>query len=85
MPKAVKVLPRPTSSAATTRPTTSARGYGYAHQRQRARLLKVYPVCQRCNDQWSSHLHHRDRNPFNRADANAEMLCERCHQAEHTS
>ena len=86
MPRAPKPLPRPTTAAAAAdrrRGTTTERGYGHDHRVQRARLLALHPLCQRCRSEWSCHLHHRDRNPFNRADSNCEMLCERCHQAEH--
>jgi len=84
MPTAPKLPPiRPTATRPATRPSTTARGYGVAHQRQRARLIALYPVCQRCASAWSEHLHHRDHNPHNRADSNALMLCAACHQREH--
>lgn len=86
MPHAPKVLPKPKRSPATSprrRGTTTERGYGWEHQQQRDRLLKERPVCERCRDAFSAVLHHRDRNPFNRSDANAEMLCEPCHKREH--
>lgn len=65
------------------RKTTTERGYGAEHQRQRRHLLAKEPLCQRCQDDWAKHLHHRDRNPFNRHPSNVELLCERCHDAEH--
>ena len=84
MPNAPKILPlRPNRAGRPARGSTTARGYGTEHQRQRAMLLKARPVCERCGDGWSHHLHHIDRNPFNRHESNIEMLCERCHQAEH--
>ncbi len=84
MPNAPKILPlKPNRAGRPARGSTTARGYGHVHRIQRARLLELFPICQRCSDGWSAHLHHIDRNPFNRADKNAEMLCERCHQAEH--
>lgn len=84
MPNAPGLPPRP-RPAASTRPraSTTERGYGYAHQKQRARLIELYPVCQRCGNDWSRHLHHRDRNPFNRSPDNVEMICEACHEREH--
>ncbi|MBN9522610.1 hypothetical protein J0H58_29495 [bacterium] len=84
MPNAPRILPlQPNRAGRPVRASTAARGYGSAHRRQRERLLKAHPLCQRCGQNWSTHLHHRDRNPFNRDDANAEMLCEPCHQQEH--
>lgn len=84
MPSAPKLPPiAPPRSSPRPALTTTERGYGHAHQRQRERLLKLHPLCQRCGADWSKHLHHRDRNPHNRRSANIEMLCERCHQAEH--
>jgi 5-methylcytosine-specific restriction endonuclease McrA len=83
MPDAPKLPPRPVAAIAAPRASTAARGYGHAHRKQRARLLRQQPLCQRCEDAWAVHLHHKDRNPFNRAASNVEMLCERCHQAEH--
>lgn len=81
MPHAPKRLPRP--APIRPRGKTTSRGYGHAHQVQRERLLAERPLCERCGEDWSVHLHHRDRNTFNRDDANAEMLCEACHQREH--
>lgn len=82
MPAGLKIVPlRP--ARVRRRGTTAERGYGSAHQRQRAGLLKDHPVCQRCGADWSRHLHHRDRDTFNRSAENAEALCEPCHQAEH--
>lgn len=84
MPTAPGLPPRPaTPSPRPTRGTTTERGYGHEHQKQRARLLKLFPICQRCESDWSYHLHHLDRDPFNRHDSNAEMICEPCHRAEH--
>ena len=82
MPNAPRNLPRPPVTS-PRRGSTTARGYGWAHQKQRARLIKERPVCERCRDGWSKELHHRDRNPFNRDDSNAEMICEACHLKEH--
>lgn len=83
MPDAPRIVPiRPTNTPAP-RGTTSERGYGYAHRQQRARLIKRHPLCQRCGNDWSRHLHHIDRNPHNRADSNVELLCVACHDKEH--
>jgi len=65
------------------RGSTTERGYGHDHQKQRARILRARPICERCGAAWSRHLHHRDRDPFNRADANVEALCRECHEREH--
>ncbi|VTU02785.1 unnamed protein product [Gemmataceae bacterium] len=84
MPKAPQIPNlKPAVVASAPRASTTARGYGHAHRQQRARLLKRHPLCQRCEADWSAHLHHIDRDPHNRADANVELLCERCHRAEH--
>lgn len=63
--------------------TTEQRGYGTVHRKARAALLARHPVCQRCEDKFSEHMHHRDRNTFNRAASNLEALCADCHRAEH--
>jgi 5-methylcytosine-specific restriction endonuclease McrA len=83
MPSAPKLPPIRPASTPPPRGTTTERGYGYAHRRQRERLLKLHPVCQRCGERWSAHLHHVDHDPHNRAASNALMLCEPCHRAEH--
>lgn len=81
MPQLPPNLPRP--AAARRRPdrrgSTTARGYGWEHQRQRAELLAAHPLCQRCRQRWATDLHHRDGNPFNRSPDNAEAVCEACH------
>lgn len=83
MPNAPKLPPLTPKHARPPRRSTTERGYGHDHRRQRARLLKEFPLCQRCGGDWSRHLHHRDRDPFNRSAENVELLCEKCHQAEH--
>lgn len=83
MPNAPGLPPIRPKHTPAPRLTTTERGYGWAHQVQRARLLVIYPLCQRCADGWSAELHHLDGDPFNRSPANVLMLCERCHQDEH--
>ena len=83
MPTAPKNLPRPNRSGRPRRGSSTARGYGWEHRRQRAELLADTPLCTRCRDGWAVELHHRDRNPFNRDPSNVELLCERCHHQEH--
>lgn len=84
MPTAPKIVPTtPRKQTPPTRGTTTERGYGWAHQKLRARLLEKHPLCQRCEQRWSVHLHHKDRDPHNRRASNLEMLCEPCHAAEH--
>ena len=83
MPTAPKIVPLKPRYARPPRKTTAERGYGVEHERIRARLLAEQPLCVRCGADWSRHLHHRDRNTFNRDRGNLEMLCEGCHQAEH--
>ena len=48
MPEAPKILPLKPKAAAPPRASTTARGYGHAHRRQRARLIAERPVCERC-------------------------------------
>lgn len=62
---------------------STERGYDAAHQRQQKILLGQFPLCQRCGLEFSAHLHHKDRNPFNKDPGNAEAICERCHIKEH--
>jgi 5-methylcytosine-specific restriction endonuclease McrA len=80
-PKFVPVGVRPKPKGRTT----GERGYGTAHQRVRKRVLAERPVCERCRDAFSHHLHHRDRDTANRDDANLEALCPACHRAEHAA
>lgn len=47
---------------------------------------KAFPWCQRCG--WKEepailHVHHKDRNRFNKAPSNFETLCPTCHVLEH--
>lgn len=79
MPRAPKRVPRPRASNA--KPSSAKRGYGPAHRRQRDRLLDLRPLCEVCQSAWSTDLHHRDGNPFNRSDDNALMVCEDCHHS----
>lgn len=82
MPTQPKRLPiRPTFKR-PPRKTTTERGYGYAHQVARKRLLAAEPICQRCEDAISTDMHHIDHDPHNRHPSNLEALCERCHHAE---
>jgi len=83
MPTAPKIVPLKPAATPRPRGTTTERGYGWEHQKQRARLIARHPVCQRCDSNWSAHLHHVDGDPFNRTASNVLMLCEPCHQAEH--
>ena len=76
MPNAPRIVPlKPAAAAAAARGSTTDRGYGWEHQKQRARILAAFPICQRRGEDWSRHLHHRDRNTRNRAEANLEALC----------
>lgn len=85
MPNAPQLPPRPaaTASASPRRRTTTERGYGTGHQKIRARLKALHPVCQWCELRWSEHLHHIDRDTFNRAPGNLVMLCVPCHDRAH--
>lgn len=83
MPTAPGFPPLKPKAAAAPRASTTARGYGTAHQRQRRVILARHPVCQNCSADWSAHLHHDDRDPFNRAESNVLALCEACHIAVH--
>ena len=75
-PRKIEVKPKFTRDPSKT---TSARGYGHAHRKFRERMLKKNPLCQVCGNDWATDLHHRDKNPHNRAEDNALMVCERCH------
>jgi 5-methylcytosine-specific restriction endonuclease McrA len=84
VPNAPRIVPlKPAAAAAEDRGSTTDRGYGWDHQKQRDRILKRFPICQRCGEAWSRFLHHVDRNPMNRDDSNVEALCKDCHDAEH--
>lgn len=49
----------------------------------RARQIKKRRFCNRCNRSDQLQVHHMDRNPFNNARTNLEVLCVPCHRAEH--
>jgi 5-methylcytosine-specific restriction endonuclease McrA len=84
MPDAPKIVPlKPAPAPRRAAGSTTARGYGHAHRKLRAKLIAERPICQRCEADFSAHLHHLDRNPHNRHESNLELLCERCHRAEH--
>lgn len=83
MPTAPRIVPIKPQHTPRPRGSTTERGYGTAHQKQRKILLARHPLCQRCGQDWSAHLHHLDHNPHNRDESNVVVLCERCHQAEH--
>jgi hypothetical protein len=61
--------------------SSTARGYDDAHRKQRSLLLDLHPICQVCNNAFSTDLHHLDGNQFNRAAGNALAVCETCHHA----
>ena len=63
--------------------SASRRGYDRRHRKARAAELLDHPLCERCSGAWGEHLHHRDRDPFNREPANLEVLCGPCHRDEH--
>lgn len=83
MPTAPGLPPQPPKHTPRPRLSTTERGYGTAHRRVRAAMIAAHPVCQRCGLDWSVHLHHKNRDPFDRSPANLEMLCVACHEAEH--
>lgn len=58
---------------------TAERGYGGSHQAVREKLLKLYPVCQLCDNAFSEHLHHVNHNAKDRRPVNLLMVCRRCH------
>ncbi len=52
-----------------------------AHTRARQVCQRV--SCNRCGETEFLQVHHRDRNPFNNAPSNLEVLCIPCHREEH--
>ena len=69
--------------------TTTERGYGYAWQQLRKRILRDEPLCRRCKEQGrttaAQQVHHRDHNTLNTALDNLEPLCKACHAAHHAA
>lgn len=63
------------------KPPASARGYDEEHRRQRSRILDERPLCEVCNNAFSTDLHHVDENPFNRDETNVLAVCEVCHHS----
>lgn len=79
------LVPRPDATAYARRPRASrqARGYDDVHLKLRELVLAQHPVCQRCQREYSRHLHHKDHNVWNRHPDNLEALCVRCHMKHH--
>jgi len=75
-PKLVPLKPR---HQKPPRSSTTARGYGHAHQKARAQILAARPVCEICDAAFSTDLHHIDGNTHNRHPDNLQALCESCH------
>ena len=63
--------------------SNKAKGYTYHRRKVRAVMLARYPLCQRCGNHFSEHMHEIDRNPKNLAPDNILMLCAVCHRKEH--
>jgi 5-methylcytosine-specific restriction endonuclease McrA len=83
MPTAPRLPPLKPTAATAPRRTTEERGYGTAHRQLRARLIALHPVCQRCQDGWSAHMHHVNSDSFDRSPTNLQMVCVPCHQQIH--
>lgn len=65
--------------------TTTQRGYGSEHQIIRAELLRLFPICQLCNDAFSEHMHHINHKPHDRRRSNLLMCCKGCHMQLHNA
>ena len=59
--------------------TNTLRGYGTAHRKWRASVLKRDRICRDCGVAESTDAHHIDGNPRNRVVGNGMGLCRRCH------
>ena len=62
-------------------PELSRRDKFYA--RKKCRQIMPATQCSTCGDTESLHRHHRDGNPINNSPENIQILCRRCHVAEH--
>lgn len=82
-PQNIPLVPRPTKYAKKKQASSTSRGYGVTHRKQRLQVLAEQPICARCGAAWSEQLHHKDRNPQNRQRSNVEGLCGPCHRKEH--
>ncbi len=81
MPDRPKLLPIRPVYKAPPRASTTARGYGYAHQQLRKLILSKRPVCEVCEKAFATDLHHVDENPHNTTPDNLVATCERCHHS----
>jgi hypothetical protein len=61
-PEKAKKL-KDTSQPEKKRATTSERGYGKIHKGMRDQLLATYPICQQCNNAFSTQAHHKRYGP----------------------
>ncbi len=80
MPNAPKIAPLGAKKH-RPKPSSSRRGYDAEHRRQRSRILDERPLCQVCNNAFSTDLHHVDENAFNHDEANVLAVCEVCHHS----
>ncbi|QEL18539.1 hypothetical protein [Limnoglobus roseus] len=72
---------KPLGTKYRPKPSSTARGYGHEHRKQRSRILDEQPLCQVCRNAFSTDLHHVDLNPHNHADGNVLAVCETCHHS----
>lgn len=81
MPDRPPTLPFRPKHATKPRPSTTARGYGHAHQKARKLLLARTPICEVCRDAWATDMHHADGDTSNRDRSNLVAVCEACHHS----
>ena len=58
---------------------STARGYGYKHQKKRALLLERFPICQICYARPSQQAHHTTKAKDGGDDSSLLMVCRPCH------
>jgi len=83
-----RAKPKRRNWSATTRGTRTQRGYGWAWEQLRARILKAEPLCRACRAEGRSVVattvdHIKPKHKGGTDDeGNLQPLCEPCHKAK---
>lgn len=79
MPKKMDKAKPLTEQPKKEKPSAYQRGYDKTHTKLRKELLATFPICQRCNKDFSTDAHHL-KYPANSIE-DYLAVCQRCHRA----